>query len=104
MGSRLRGNDDEVWGRRTVEKPGFVYIMASRRHGTLYTGVTSDLPARIAKHRDKSFKGFTAEFEVNRLVWFEDQADISAAIDREKRIKKWRREWKVNLIEAGNPE
>ena len=87
-----------------MDKWGYVYILASRRHGTLYTGVTSDLPLRIGQHRAGTFPGFSSEYEVKRLVWFEAHQDIRPAIDREKRIKKWRREWKINLIEATNPE
>ena len=80
-----------------------VYIMASRRHGTIYTGVTSDLAARIYRHRTGAFKGFTSEHHVLRLVHFEMFADMDAAITGEKRLKNWRRDWKVALIEAGNP-
>ena len=82
---------------------GFVYILASRRHGTLYTGVTSDLPARIYQHRNETFSGFTADYDVKRLVWFEAHDDISEAIMREKRIKGWKRDWKISLIEEMNP-
>ena len=83
---------------------GCVYLLASARHGTLYLGVTSDLRRRIWQHREEITGGFTAEHDVKRLVWFETHASIEAAILREKRIKKWRRDWKVELIEAGNPQ
>ncbi len=81
---------------------GYVYILASRRHGTLYTGVTSDLPARIHQHRTETFSGFTADYGVKRLVWFEAHDDIAEAIWREKRIKGWKRDWKIKLIEELN--
>ena len=80
-----------------------VYILASRRNGTLYTGVTSKLLVRIQQHRDGTFDGFTREYGVKRLVWFEAHATMESAITREKRIKKWMRAWKLELIEAGNP-
>ena len=87
-----------------MDKTYAVYILASRRHGTLYVGVTSDLLGRIHQHRTKCFTGFTAAYGVDRLVWYEDHGSIEAAILREKRIKKWRREWKIALIEAANPQ
>ena len=77
--------------------------MASRRNGTLYVGITSDLLARIHQHRDKILGGFTAKYDVNRLVWFEVHNEMEPAIIREKRIKEWRRSWKIELIEKGNP-
>lgn len=79
------------------------YIMASGYRETLFTGVTSDLMARIAQHRSGTFKGSTSRYAVNRLVHFEMLETMEAAIAREKRIKAWRRQWKVNLIEEGNP-
>ncbi len=87
-----------------MEKWGYVYMLASTRHGTLYTGVTSNLPRRIAEHRAGAFGGFTADYGVKRLVWFEAHQDIRPAIQREKRIKEWRRDWKIELIEAANPD
>ena len=81
-----------------------VYLMASRRNGTLYVGVTSNLLQRIAQHRGGTFDGFTRDYSVERLVWFEQHATMEQAILREKRIKKWRRAWKLELIEAANPE
>ncbi len=80
-----------------------VYILASHRHGTLYTGVTSELPVRIAQHREGTLEGFTKQHGVKRLVWFEQHDDIASAIRREKLIKKYKREWKINLIERENP-
>ena len=80
-----------------------VYILASGKHGTLYIGVTSDLPARLAQHRAGLIKGFTSRYGVTRLVWFAMADTIDAAITREKQLKKWNRAWKINLIEDGNP-
>jgi len=80
-----------------------VYVLASQRNGTLYVGVTSDLLARIHHHRDGTFDGFTKEHGVKRLVWFEQHGTMESAINREKRIKKWNRAWKLELIEAENP-
>ena len=81
-----------------------VYLLASQRNGTLYCGVTSDLVTRIAQHRHGTFSGFTQQYCVKRLVWFEHYESMEAAIQREKRIKKWRRAWKLELIEADNPQ
>jgi putative endonuclease len=80
-----------------------VYIMASDRNGTLYVGVTSDLMGRVYQHRTKAMEGFTARYDVNRLVWFQMCDTMEAAIQREKQLKNWRRKWKLDLIEAGNP-
>ncbi|HEX7852971.1 MAG TPA: GIY-YIG nuclease family protein [Sphingobium sp.] len=81
-----------------------VYILASQKRGTLYIGVTSDLIARLHQHRTKAVAGFTSRYSVHRLVWFEIGGSMEAAILREKQLKNWRRDWKVNLIEAGNPD
>jgi putative endonuclease len=81
-----------------------VYIMASRKHGTLYVGVTSDLLNRGAQHRAGEIDGFTRRYGVKRLVWYEWHDGIEAAIHREKRLKKFSREWKINLIERDNPD
>ena len=83
---------------------GHVYILASRRHGTLYVGVTSDLPKRIHEHRTGVIPGFTRRYGVRRLVHIEPHDDIEAAITRERRIKEWRRDWKIELIERENPD
>jgi putative endonuclease len=80
-----------------------VYLLASQRNGTLYIGVTSDLIARLHQHREGLIPGFTRDYGVKRLMWFEMHATMAEAIQREKRIKKWRRAWKLELIEAGNP-
>ncbi|HXF80876.1 MAG TPA: GIY-YIG nuclease family protein [Usitatibacter sp.] len=87
-----------------MEKLFAVYILASQRNGTLYVGVTSNLPKRIAEHRAGLVEGFTKEHSVKQLVWYEVHGDAIAAITREKRIKKWNRLWKLKLIEATNPE
>ncbi|HZZ88777.1 MAG TPA: GIY-YIG nuclease family protein [Caulobacteraceae bacterium] len=79
-----------------------VYMMASGRHGTLYVGVTSMLPVRVAQHREGTLDGFTKEYGVTRLVWFEIYDDMASATRREKAIKKYRRDWKI-LIERENP-
>ena len=80
-----------------------VYLLASSRNGTLYTGVTSDLLQRVHLHRDGLLPGFTREHSVKRLVWFEQHSTMEHAIMREKRIKKWNRAWKLRLIEQANP-
>jgi putative endonuclease len=80
-----------------------VYILASSRNGTLYTGVTSNLIQRVHQHREHLAAGFTDTYEVTRLVWFEMHETMESAIQREKRIKAWRRLWKLELIEASNP-
>jgi putative endonuclease len=85
-------------------KGGFVYLLASGRNGTLYLGVTSDLTRRMAQHRQKTLGGFTARYSVERLVWFEALPTIEDAIAAEKTMKKWRRAWKIALIESTNPE
>ncbi|MGD9615407.1 MAG: GIY-YIG nuclease family protein [Alphaproteobacteria bacterium] len=82
--------------------PYYVYLLASRKHGTLYMGVTNDLVRRIYEHKSKAVIGFTAKYGVDRLVWFETHDDVTAAIAREKEIKKWRRDWKIALIEHDN--
>jgi len=79
-----------------------VYMMANRKHGTLYIGVTSELINRAAQHRDGVFPGFTKRYGLTRLVWFEQHQTIVGAIQREKSLKKYRRDWKINLIERAN--
>ena len=79
-----------------------VYIMASRKNGALYTGVTSDLVQRVHQHREGVAAGFTKEYGIKRLVWFEQHSTMEHAITREKRIKKWLRRWKLELIERDN--
>ncbi|MES2337906.1 MAG: GIY-YIG nuclease family protein [Pseudomonadota bacterium] len=81
-----------------------VYILASGRCRDLYTGVTSDLMKRLYQHRSGITKGWAAKKSALHLVWFEQHGDMESAITREKRIKNWNRDWKLNLIEAANPE
>ncbi|HET6526716.1 GIY-YIG nuclease family protein [Sphingopyxis sp.] len=81
-----------------------VYLLASRRNGTLYLGVTSNLAQRIHQHREGIIPGFTREYCVKLLAWFEQHATMDAAIQREKRVKKWNRAWKLELIESANPD
>jgi putative endonuclease len=82
----------------------YVYLLASKKHGTLYLGVTNDLVRRTYEHRTKAVGGFTKRYDVNKLVWFEIYDDAVTAITREKELKKWRRDWKIRLIEETNPE
>jgi len=86
-----------------MERIPCVYILASGFHGTLYTGVTSQLPGRIWQHREEVARGFTARYGVKRLVWFEVHETMESAIAREKSIKRWRRDWKVAMVERDNP-
>ncbi|HVC50945.1 MAG TPA: GIY-YIG nuclease family protein [Stellaceae bacterium] len=96
-----------------MEKRFFVYLLASRLlasrllasrlRGTLYIGVTSDLLKRVWEHKQKAAPGFTARYGVDRLVWFEVHGTAESAIRREKQMKEWRRDWKINLIERQNP-
>lgn len=79
-------------------------MLASERNGTLYVGVTSDLPRRVWEHKTDAVDGFTAKYGVKRLVWFERHDDIRDAIAREKAIKKWRRAWKIRRVDALNPD
>ncbi len=86
-----------------MERIPCVYLLASGFHGTLYTGVTSQLPGRVWQHREEITGGFTKRYGVKRLVWFEVHETMESAIRREKSIKRWRREWKMQLVEAENP-
>jgi putative endonuclease len=86
------------------EKRYFVYMLSSKAYGTLYTGVTSNLVQRVYQHKEGLAEGFTKRYNVNRLVYYEIHSDVYEAITREKRIKKWNRQWKINLIELNNPQ
>jgi putative endonuclease len=86
------------------QKSYFVYILASKLNGTLYTGVTSNLVARVWQHKNNVVEGFTQKYNVHSLVYFEEHSSPNDAIVREKQIKKWKRCWKVRLIEEQNPE
>ena len=81
-----------------------VYILASRKDGAIYVGITNDIVRRIYEHRTKVIQGFTSKYNITRLVWFEIYNDPISAISREKELKKWKRAWKVQLIEAQNPQ
>ena len=80
-----------------------VYIMASKKYGTLYVGVTSNLLQRVWLHKNNQEEGFTQQHQVHDLVFFEMHESMTSAINREKQIKKWKRQWKINLIEQDNP-
>ena len=82
----------------------YVYIIASRRDGATYIGVTNDLVRRVYEHQIKAVPGFTSKYNITQLVWFEIYDDPVSAITREKELKKWKRSWKVELIEPQNPE
>ena len=81
----------------------FAYLLASKPRGTLYIGSTSDLVRRVWEHKVKAVRGFTAKYDVDRQVWFERYDTLEAAIQRERRIKNWKRAWKIELIEKDNP-
>jgi len=85
------------------EKIYFVYILASGKNATLYIGVTNDLQARVFQHKEGKTKGFTQKYKVNQLVYYEEFGNVDEAIKREKQLKVWKREWKLNLIEKDNP-
>ena len=82
----------------------FVYILASRKYGALYIGVTNDLIARTYIHREDILPGQSSRYHIHNLVYFEQHDDIDAAVTREKRLKKWRRQWKIDRIEQTNPD
>lgn len=84
--------------------PSYVYILANKKNGTLYTGVTKDLAHRVYQHKTKELEGFSSKYGVDQLVYYEVHDDLEHAIQREKRIKEWKRQWKIDLIEAMNPQ
>jgi putative endonuclease len=86
-----------------AKKHSYVYILANKRNGTTYVGVTSDLVKRIYEHKNSIFEGFTKKYSINLLVYYEAHNEIKVAIEREKQIKNWKREWKIDLIEKNNP-
>ena len=90
--------------RLTMTKQPAVYILASKRNGTLYIGVTSDLQKRTWEHKSDFVEGFTKKYGIHRLVYYELHQDMSSAITREKQLKKWNRAWKLELIEGQNPD
>ncbi|MEA1994830.1 MAG: GIY-YIG nuclease family protein [Campylobacterota bacterium] len=81
----------------------YVYILASKKNGTLYIGVTDNLIRRVYEHKNDIVDGFTKKYHVHKLVYYEQTNDINSAIQREKQLKKWRRQWKIDLIEKNNP-
>ena len=82
----------------------YVYILASKKNGTLYIGVTNELVKRVYEHKSKMIRGFSKKYGVDKLVFFEETRDVLSALEREKQLKKWRRNWKIELIEKTNPE
>ena len=90
-------------GETRMERNPCVYMLASGRNGTLYIGVTSDIVKRVWQHKGKFVSGFSAEHAVDRLVWFEMHVTMESAILREKALKRWKRAWKIRLIEERNP-
>jgi len=87
-----------------MNKSFYVYILASKRCGTFYVGVTSDLPKRIWEHKNKLVEGFTQKYDVTNLVYYEVHENADSAIHREKRLKRWDRKWKIELIQKENPD
>jgi putative endonuclease len=103
LDSLFQGND-KTKNKMLMSKTYYVYILASKRNGTLYIGVTSDLIKRIYEHKNNLVDGFTKLYSIHTLVYFEQTNDIKSAITREKQLKKWNRKWKLGLIEKGNPQ
>lgn len=97
----MRGKGTQAPGANGVAEY-FVYMLASKRNGTLYVGVTNHLARRVGEHKEKRVPGFTRRYGVDILVWFEVHGDIAEAITREKQIKSWNRAWKVRMIEKDN--
>ena len=87
-----------------MKKSYYVYIVTNKRNGTLYIGVTSNLIRRINEHKNKLIQGFTNKYNLTKLVYYEETDDVTIAIEREKRMKKWYRKWKIELIEGENPD
>jgi putative endonuclease len=86
-----------------MDKQYFVYLLTNKPYGTIYTGVTSNLIQRVYQHKEGFVDGFTKKHDLHQLVYYEAHVDINEAILREKKIKRWRRQWKINLIEQNNP-
>ena len=98
----MTGREPESRGFREIKQP-CVYILASKRNGTLYVGVTSNLVQRVWQHKNDLVEGFTKRYKVHMLTWYENHETMESAIIREKAIKEWNRSWKLELIEKGNP-
>ena len=96
---------ERLWDNSLMPRYDFIacYIMANRKNGTLYVGVTSDLPTRIDQHQSGTGSHFTGKYRCTKLIWYEQFDDMSAAMQREKRLKEWKRSWKTELIEKTNP-
>lgn len=90
--------------RKSITKNYYVYILVSKKNGTLYIGVTNNLIKRVWQHKNKLVDGFTKKYGVDKLVYFEETADVMSAGKREKQLKNWHRQWKINLIHGKNPE
>ena len=103
MDARLRGHDRGYYSPYRVAMTYYVYILASKPNGTLYIGVTNDVVRRVWEQREDVVDGFTNKYGVHRLVYFEHTESIESAILREKQLKKWKRDWKIRLIEEQNP-
>jgi len=82
----------------------YVYILANKRNETLYIGITNDLAKRISEHKSGMIEGFTKKYSIDKLVYYESTTDVSETIAKEKRLKKWKRQWKIDLIENSNPD
>jgi putative endonuclease len=82
----------------------YIYILASKINGTLYVGMTNDSARRVFEHKSGLLEGFTKKYSIDKLVYFESTSDVNEAIAREKRLKKWKRQWKIDLIENSNPD
>lgn len=87
-----------------MQKRYYIYILASKRNGTLYIGVTGNLKKRVWEHKQNTVEGFTKKYNVHTLVFFEQTESVQSAIEREKRLKKWKRDWKLHIIEKMNPK
>ncbi len=89
---------------RNKMKQYYVYMLASKRNGTLYIGVTNNLVRRVYEHKQGLIEGFVKKYNVNQLVFYEETNDVESAINREKQMKKWKRQWKIDLIQKNNPK
>ena len=87
-----------------MDKHPAVYLLANKKRGTLYIGVTSDLVGRVWEHKTNVIEGFTKRYEIHRLVWYERHETMESAINREKALKRWKRAWKLELVEKQNPD
>ena len=87
-----------------MEKQPCVYLLSNSKRGTLYLGVTSDIVKRVWEHKNNLVEGFSEKYSIHQLVWYEQHVDMKSAIEREKSMKKWKRDWKIALIEEQNPE